>query len=215
MTRACIGACAVFALAGAAAADFVAAMPPQTGTFVGSTRGYFFTAPVDFKMTGVKVLVANGLTHPFMNFAVLRFDGATPPPAFPGTTNAFTSLAGGVDQPTGNFIPVNLDIHAGDVIGVYGNTMASAGASSGTNSYANAPGGNTTEIFGNSVQLFRSGMQFHLGSLANPNMHDVWREGTSNTSNITRVEFTYLEIPGPASAALLAFAGLAAGRRRR
>ena len=202
-------------LAGTASAQFTAPMPPHLSTFSGSTRGYYFTAPTNFRITGVQVMLPTGSTNQFMNFSIVRFDNNTPPPLFSATTNAFEKLAGGLDLPTGSFAPVNVQVFAGDVIGIYGNSMAAAGGASGTNSYGNAPGGNFTEIFGNQVALFRSGMQFHLGSNnpTNSVMHDIWAEGTANTSNITRIEFQY--IPAPAAAGLLGLAGLVALRRRR
>lgn len=202
-------------LAGTATAQFTANMPPHLSVFTGNTRGYYFTAPTNFNITGVQVLLPPGSGNQFMNFSIVRFHNATPPPLFSQTTNAFDKLAGGLDLPVGSFAPVNVQVFAGDVIGIYGNTMLAAGAATGTNSYGNAPGGNFTEIFGHQVALFRSGMQFHLGSNNPQNsvMHDIWAEGTSNTSAITRVEFQY--IPAPAAAGLLGLAGLVTLRRRR
>jgi hypothetical protein len=191
-------------------------MPAQTGTFNGSTRGYFFTAPVDFLITGIKVLEQTGGTPSHQNFAVVRFDGGNMPPAFPSTTNAFSQLALGLDMAAGVFHPVNVPVFAGDVIGIYGNTANGAGTTSGMNSYANAPGGNFTNVFGNQIALYRSGMQFHLGSATSPQgMHDVWSEGFPNFTNISRVEFMYDVIPAPGSVALLGLGGLLAARRRR
>jgi hypothetical protein len=177
-------------LAATTASAQVATMPPHGTTFNGAVRGYYFLAPVDFTITGVQVLLPPGNTNTFQNFAIVRFDGAVPPPIFSATTNAFVQLALGLDLDQTVFQPVNVQVQAGDLIGVYGNTATAAGTTSGTNSYTATSPQATTMIGANVVPLSRSGMQFHLGSATSPQgMHDIW---STTAFQITRVEFTYV-----------------------
>lgn len=180
----------------------VAMMPPQTGTFSGNTRGYWFTAPSDMMITGINVLPQTGSAAAIQNFAIVHFDGNVPPPTFSTTTNAFVQMALGLDQPggAGVFSAVNVLVSAGDVIGIYGNTMNAAGAATGLASYGSGAVGTT--ISGVPVVLNRSGMQFSLGSATSPaGMHDLWQEPAS--VNITRIDFTFAPVPEPSSLMLL------------
>ncbi len=166
-----------------------ASVGAETGTYTGSTRGYYFIAPTNITITGVQVLPQTGSAATLQNFAILKFDAMTPPPAFATTTNAFTQEALGFDLDQTVFQPVNVPIAAGEVIGIYGNTVDAVGSGTGQNSYAGVMQ-QTTMIGGTSVDLFRSGMQFHLGMTTQPGgMMDVWTEANFN---ISRVEFTYV-----------------------
>jgi photosystem II stability/assembly factor-like uncharacterized protein/subtilisin-like proprotein convertase family protein len=146
----------------------------QTGTFGGLARGYFFTAPTNFTMTALRVPTDASAGN--QNVAVVRFTGATPPPAFPATTNAFTTLFVSQNNPAAGNIPVSIAINAGDVIGIMGTRGADV------NSYRINP--NITTIGAFTVNLTRMGMQFPLATTA---PQQIWTEAAS----ISRVFFDY------------------------
>jgi hypothetical protein len=179
---------ATLVCAGAASAQ-IATMPPHASTFTGATRGYYFIAPTDLTITGVQVQLPTGATNAFQNFAIVRFDNATPPPIYTATTNAFVQLALGLDLDQTVFQPVNVAVQTGDVIGVYGNTATAAGTTTGQNSYTATTPQSTTTIGTHVVNLARSGMQFHLGSATSPQgMHDIF---STTAFQVSRVEFSY------------------------
>ncbi|MEP7169513.1 MAG: T9SS type A sorting domain-containing protein [Bacteroidota bacterium] len=151
-------------------------MPPEATTFSSNVRGYWFTAPSDFTITGLFVPTpANGATQ---NIAVVSFVPAVPPPVYATVTNAFTTLFLTQNDPATGVIPVNIPVAAGDVIGILGSR-----STNDVNSYAPSPA--TTTIAGQTVTITRMGMQFALATTA---PQDLWQEAGGS---ISRVEITY------------------------
>ncbi|MEM7454755.1 MAG: PEP-CTERM sorting domain-containing protein [Planctomycetota bacterium] len=172
---------------------------PQTATFTGNTRGYWFTAPVDFVITGARV--ADDASIDNQDIEILMLDSA--PPSWPTTSNAFTSVFRITDVPGSGFVSTgNINVSAGDIIGVLG----SRGPTS-TNSYGD--GDYMSSIFGNPVSLQRFGMQFDLRSTA---AQDVWAEPGGF---ISRVELEFQRVPEPGSIAILGLASTVLMVRRR
>lgn len=146
-------------------------LPTQSGTFSSSVRGYWFIAPKDFFITGIRV--PTDASSGIATCEILKFDSI--PPVYSLSTNNFTRLGRYVDNTT-NMIPVCFAIDSGDVIGIYGNR-------SDVNSYGAAP--HNTTIDGAAVTLGRSGMQMPISTNL---MQNVWQEVGGS---ISRVELYY------------------------
>jgi hypothetical protein len=157
-------------------ADQLMPLPDFDHTFSSSshTRGYWFEAPCNLVITGLRVPDESG--HGRQNVELVRFDGQVPPPAFPSDTNSFVSLARFVDEPSANILPVNIPVFSGDVIGVLG----AAGTDTMHNSYGPA-GPFVSEIFGLPVTLTRMGMQYNL--YTDP-AHNLWQESGGPVSRV-------------------------------
>ena len=146
----------------------------QSTTYSGKVRGYYFTAPTDFCISAVKVpTTANSGCQ---SDEIVKFNSG-PPPMYTSTTNDFTQLHYTSCLDNNDKITVDISVSQGDVIGIYGCRGTNC-----TNSYGPV---STTTIAGNSVELFRSGMQFNLVS---NQMKQIWRDGSSSLS---RVEMYY------------------------
>ncbi len=149
-------------------------LPPEVTTFTTNARGYWFSSPLTFTITGLKV--PDALTT--QNIAVVRFNTPAPPPVYAATTNDFTVLFLTQGNTNIGVIPVNIQITAGDYIGILGTR-----GSNDENSYAVGP--YVTDIDGFPVTLERMGMQFPLSTTAPT---QLWQEPGGN---ISRVEITY------------------------
>jgi hypothetical protein len=156
-------------------------LPAQAGTYSGNIRGYYFTAPVDFVISGVRV--PTDADPGAQTIELLRFT-AGGPPEYPGLTNSFTSLGYWNGVNSTSVINTNIQVYAGDIIGVYGWR--------GTTDSYSAGGSFVSDIAGNPVTLERTGMQYDLNA---QQMFDVWSE---TGGSISRTEL-YYTIPGDTS----------------
>jgi hypothetical protein len=174
---------------------------PQTSTFAGDVRGYFFTAPVDFWITGIDV-PTDASTAAF-GASILRLPSL--PPLWSATTTVFDILYEVRNQVLG-VTGLAIKVSAGDVIGVLGNR-------GGVNSYGADP--YQSSIFGNVVDLTRFGTQNIISSSATVAGMGVWSE--ANGTGISRVNLTISAVPTPASYPLFALGLLAlfASRKAR
>ena len=137
---------------------------PQASSFSSMIRGYHFTSPVNFVICGL--YVPDDASSAPQNVRVVKFNTSAPP-AYPGTTNNFTQLYSQSSVAANTMITCNIQINAGDIIGVYGSRGTNCSNSYSTSNYV-------TNINGQNVTLKRSGMQF----CPNPGtpMHDIWSE---------------------------------------
>lgn len=148
-------------------------LPSHSYNYTGAVRGYWFTAPVDFTITGLRVASQAGSGT--QNIQVIKINDNTP--VIYGTTSTnFTSLKYIKGAPNGIIQTVSIQITAGDKIGVLG-------TAGNTNSYGNASG--TYNLAGNQVTLKRMGYQ---GSIQSSGIPNYW---TQNTGTISRVEMYY------------------------
>lgn len=153
----------------------------QTGSFLGNIRGHYFTAPVDFVMTGLWIPQSYAGAQ---SIEVLRFTNGAPP-LYPTTTNDFVSLGYWDNFNENDTVECEIVIAQGDIIGIYGYR-------SQTNIYSDP--GYITHIFDHAVSLTRSGMQFPLGG--GSQMHDVY----GSTSSIGVTQFFYRDVSDATSA---------------
>jgi hypothetical protein len=154
------------------------ALPAQTGTFTGNTRGYYFTAPYNGQISGLRVPDPTNLNS--QNVEIVRLAAA--PPAFPETTNEFVSLFRATGVTGDGVIPCDIPVAAGDIIGVLGSQGAT-----GVNSYSASAASHPTTMKGLPVSMVRMGMQFNVATTPAQNL---WRE---TPGAISRVEIYYTD----------------------
>ena len=135
-------------------------LPAHSSVYTGNVRGYWFQAPTCFTITGAMLPTDAGTGA--QNIAIIRLPAA--PPAYSTTTSTFTTLFLTQNNPNSGVLPMNIQVQAGDFIGVLGQRATA-------NSYAG--GSYASNVAGNAMTLERLGMQFQLGTTA---PQQVWTE---------------------------------------
>jgi hypothetical protein len=151
-------------------------LPVHASLYTGSARGYWFTAPCNFTITGLRVPIEAGTGPQYIH--VMKCNDPLPI-AFTAQSSNFNTLIY-INGATNNVIQtVNIPVNTGDVIGILG--------TNGTgNSYAT--GGFSTNINGFPVILTRFGYQGNINTGPAP---QYWGEALNATSQISRVEMYY------------------------
>lgn len=148
-------------------------LPTHSSTFPGNVRGYWFTAPTNFTITGLRVAPEAGSGT--QNIQVIRINDAVPV-VFGATSTNFTSLAYIQGATNGVTQTVNIPVAAGEIIGILGQA-------GNINSYGSA--GFATTISGQPVTLNRLLSQNPITSSGIPNY------STEASGSISRIEMTY------------------------
>lgn len=176
----------------------------QTGTYPTNVRGFWFTAPIDFLITGVDVptTASTGTIYA----ALLRL--AAVPPNYSSTTTDYDVLYELRDSAIGSS-GLSIMVNAGDIIGVLGYR-------GGLNSYATAPV--LSSVLGAPITLTRFGTQNDL-RLKSADGLPVWTEAGGSISQVilSVSAVSPSEVPLPAAGFLLlgGLGALSVFRRRR
>jgi len=154
-------------------AQIMMPLPPHSRVYSGTVRGYWFTAPADFFMLGVRV--PTDASSAAQSIHVQKLPGI--PPAYPGTVCNYITL-GYWSGVTGTaMIPMKELIRKGDVIGILGWR--------GTQNSYSANGPIPSNIFGLPVSLTRYLFQGNI----NPAPAGCCSQEAA--FNISRVEMYY------------------------
>ena len=145
--------------------------------YTSNARGFWFTAPVNFTIVGLRVAIEAGTASQTQTVEVVRFPGAVPQLSNPSTSHV--SLGRFVNQPGSTFITTNIPVSSGDTIGIVGFRGPSVG-----NSYA-ANTSILTSILGQSITLTRLGTNV---SMATAPATSLW---TESTGPYARIEVQY------------------------
>ena len=168
-------------------------LPPHNNVYSGSVRGYWFVAPTNFTIVGLRVAPDAGTGTQYIH--LMKINDATPVLYSASSTN-FTTLAYISNATNGVIQPVNVPVSNGDIIGVLGHVSPLA------NSYSASATPFNATIGPFPIQLKRLLYQGGLTSGPAPNYST---EG--NNTPISRVEIYYtIGPPCPVPTALSATA---------
>lgn len=124
---------------------------PPGSTFIGNSRGYWFTSPCDFRITGVRA-PPDFSTMP-QTIHLVKF--TSPPPTYSSTTTAFTTLYYGSNITDTCYVGLDIQVLTGDVIGVI--AVRDNGAGNSVTSYSNTNPPITSAIGPYAITLERLG----------------------------------------------------------
>jgi hypothetical protein len=155
-------------------------LPAHSTVYSTYARGYWFTAPVNFTITGLRVPLIAGTGAQYIH--VMKCNDPFPV-ATSGSTN-FTTLTYISGAPNGVIQNVSINVNAGDVIGILGTAFQS-------NSYS-ASAIHTSDIGGNTVYLTRFGYQGDIDAGPAP---EYWGEAANTAGQIGLIEMYYYTGP--------------------
>ncbi|MCZ7556700.1 MAG: T9SS type A sorting domain-containing protein [Bacteroidia bacterium] len=158
-------------------------LPAHASSYTGYIRGYWFQAPTDFVITGVRVPTDASTSQ--QSIQVMRMDPAAPPPtscSTPPNPLNFVTLGYWPNVPGTNIIQTNILVRQGDYIAILGARWQTAGNFTSINSYGAGPA--ASSIFGFPVTLNR--LLFQDGIMSFP-ANCIW----TSTGQIGRVEMYY------------------------
>ena len=148
-------------------------LPPHISVYSSNVRGYWFVAPINFTITGLKVPTEAGTGT--QSIQVFKINGAAV--VYPSTGTNFTNLTYIKGAPNGVVQNVNIAISAGDTIGIFGQAGQSISYSGMVTPY-------TSSISGNTVMLNRIIFQGNIDATSAINY-------SLESGNIGRVEMYY------------------------
>ncbi|MDT8325190.1 MAG: hypothetical protein RRA94_13850, partial [Bacteroidota bacterium] len=130
-------------------------LPAYNNTYNGMVRGYWFTAPTDFRIVGVRVPTDVGTA--VQNVQVMKMNTALQ--AYPSTTTNYTTLGVWYNVNSTAMIPCDILVQTGDIIGIIGSRGSNGSTQANSYSVGYDPYTVNNAIFGQQVVLHRFGHQ--------------------------------------------------------